>query len=399
MFIIEDFEVRLNKILLEGGNAPYIDRETGEEKGRATKVDISKLGRSEFVGEFLKVFAYINGKFKREHGKPLWDDFGVVDSGFAFNGSSESLFDKNIDDETFLQHKPVVGDIDIIIPRDKLKPLFELLEKLEGKNITSEVTYLGQNKKTQHGHQINAVFEYKGYKPQIDFEGSEYIDSKPSDFAKFGHSSDWEDVKKGFKGLFHKFWLMTLVATMSAREDVILATPASTPEKIRKKKMTSIPKELSFSVDRGLRIKIAPMLDEHGNQVELEDKKVYKELPTASSSYEQNIENIFKLVFDKTPDGNDLKKFKSFVGLVELSKKHIDSEVTRVAFESTLKMLWAPGAQGLEVNNPELDSEIKTKMVEYLISEFGFTGYDEKINKMRDEYKANYRTVKVEGEA
>jgi hypothetical protein len=396
MFIFEDFEVRLNKILLEGGNAPYIDRETGEAKGRATKVDVSKLGRANLVGEFIRVFAYINGKFKRKYNEPLWPDFGVIESGFAFNGSSESLFDQDIDDKAFLQHKPVVGDIDVTIPHKQLKPLYDLLAELEGEKITKDVTYLGQNKKTQGGHQINSVFEYKGYKPQVDFEGSDYVDSKPTDFAKFGHSSDWEDVKQGFKGLYHKFWLKNLTRAISSREDIIIATPASTPEKVRKKKLSTIPKELAFSVDKGIRVKIAPMLDDQGEPVELDGQKVYKELPTAKSTYEQNIGNMFNMIFGKEPDGNEMKQFKSFVGLVALTKKYIDPKKAQLAFDVTINDLWGKGAQGLEANNPDLDSDIKTKMVEYLIDAFGFSGYDEKINKMRDEFKANYRMVNIE---
>jgi len=395
MFIFEDFEIRLHKILFEGGNAPYINRETGEANGRATKVDIKSIGRSIFITEFIKVLSHINGKFQREYNEPLWPDFGVVESGFAFSGSSESLFDSSISDEDFLKHKPIVGDIDVIVPHKQLKPLFDLLAKLEGKKITADVIYLGQNKKTQGGHQINAVFEYKGYKPQIDFEGSEYVDAKPSDFAKFGHSSNWEDVKQGFKGLYHKIWLKNLVRAVSSREDIIIATPASTPEKIRKQKLTTIPKELAFSIDRGIRVKIAPMLDENGEQIILDGQLVYKELPTSKSTYEQNIANMFKMIFKQKATGNDLKDFNSFVGVVELSKKHLDREQISLAFEVTLNDLWGKGAQGFEANNPELDSQIKTKMVDYLIDAFGLIGYDEKINKMRNGFNANYKMVDI----
>ena len=38
---------------------------------------------------------------------------------------------------------------------------------------------------------------------------------EPDEFSKFGHNSDWEDIKQGFKGVAHKFMLMSLSKGMS----------------------------------------------------------------------------------------------------------------------------------------------------------------------------------------
>ena len=120
-----------SKILNEGGNAPFINRETGEILGDAEKIDLKNVNRTRVTKSLQLMFAQLDKLYEKKHGKKLWNDFSVVESGHAFNGSAEHFFNKEISDNEFKLHKPMVGDIDVTIAHDKLKPLFDLLAELE----------------------------------------------------------------------------------------------------------------------------------------------------------------------------------------------------------------------------------------------------------------------------
>ena len=129
--------------LVEGGNARYIDRTTGEVAGFADKMDLEKLPRNILVNEAIKVLENINNHFNKKFGEKLWKNFNVIKSGKALNGSSSSLFNKDITDEEFISHKPKVGDIDITFPGEHMGKLWELLNDLEGKKLGDMTKYLG----------------------------------------------------------------------------------------------------------------------------------------------------------------------------------------------------------------------------------------------------------------
>ena len=388
----------LMDILFEGGNTRAINRTTGEALAYAEKIDFKTISRKDFVKDFIELLHILNKRYKDKYSSFIWEDFSVIETGFAFNGSASALFDKNITDDEFVKYKPDVGDIDVTIPHDCLSKLFELLSLLENEQITPHIKYLGQNKQSQSGHQINALFRYKDKTNcQIDFEGTEYQDSKPTDFTKFAHSSNWEDIKHSLKGVHHKYLLIDLVRALSEKEDIVIVTPASTIESLKKKKLSTLPRELAFSVDKGLRVKIELMKDAKGNPVELEGKKVYKELPTENSIYEKNIENIFEMIFKRQPTESELEEFGSFVGLVDLAKKYTDNQHIEKMFEILIdEHLWGKRAQGLERGNPKLDEQIKDKMVSYLIDVFPFLKrFQSKIENLKKDFYDNYQTLDV----
>lgn len=256
--------------LLEGGNSRAIDLTSAdtdtpkEWKGRpayAEKVDLTKFPRNAVTAAFIEVFDVLNKKFKEysagktyqmpvsketgqypNEGEYLWPDFDVVTSGHAFNGSAEAFFNKSIPDEQFVAKKDKVGDIDLTIPDKHMHTLWYMLSELEGKPLTKNITYIGQNKPAPQGLQINAVFDmtfpqYGNVFPQVDFEASEYeLQTQketgkqvyyPTIWAKFSHSSHWNDIQAGIKGVFHKYLLRAITSTLSVIPNAVLLTPAS----------------------------------------------------------------------------------------------------------------------------------------------------------------------------
>jgi hypothetical protein len=116
------------------------------------------------------------------------------------------------------------------------------LSTLEGQRLTDNISYIGQNKPSPQGLQINAVFdmtfkEYGNVFPQVDFEASEYemqddsLTGKqkfyPTEWAKFSHNSHWEDIQAGIKGVFHKYLLRAITSTLTKLPNAVLLTPAS----------------------------------------------------------------------------------------------------------------------------------------------------------------------------
>ena len=239
MLIKELFKIEPKKpLIMEGGNSRALDSDGNlmvwkGEPAYAQKMDLKKHGRANVRDAFVEMFEKLNALYEREHGEPIWNDFSIITSGHAFNGSSESFFDPDVDDAKYTKFKPMVGDVDLSVPKDTMNNIWALLKSLEGKKLTDKITYVGNNKVSASaiGEQINAVFDYTDDKGsvlgQVDFEASEFEDDKPSEWAKFSHSSDWADIEAGIKGVMHKFLMQAIASSMSMIKGSQLLTPAS----------------------------------------------------------------------------------------------------------------------------------------------------------------------------
>lgn len=413
------------EMLMEGGNARFINRETGEVAGFADKMDLQKLPRTKLVDEMVKVLSSINDLFAKKYGEKLWKNFSVITSGKALNGSSSSLFNKDITDEEFVSHKPKVGDIDITFPGEHMGKLWELLNSIDGKKLGDFTKYLGHKNSNMNPadaanqHQINAVFEIDAgnYKvnAQIDFEASEYENDAPTSWASFSHNSDWADIKAGFKGVAHKFVLLNLARAQSKLEGISIVTPtvakkimeltkaeyeAGKPVKASTSQKYDNPTNLAFSVAKGIRTKFVPVFFKGGKeQLMLDGKPVFVEKDSKIDVYVTDLETQFEMIFQKKPSGSDMTNFNSFVGIVELMKKYSTKEIIEDFFWNQLvsKTLWCKvGCQGLERNNPEGDLAIKAAMVNYLYDNFSYLkSYQSKVDAAIEEYYKNYKMIEI----
>ena len=148
-----------------GGNARYINRNTGEDMGFAEKIDLTQISRKEIVEEITTCLSNLDKSFFIVNGTHLWNDFRVIQNGSALNGSSNALFDTSISDEEFVSVKPSVGDVDVTFPEEHMASLWHLLNELEGVALSKHLTYLGHKNSTidetkvGNLNQINAVFK------------------------------------------------------------------------------------------------------------------------------------------------------------------------------------------------------------------------------------------------
>jgi len=389
-----------------GGNARAINRATGVEFMQAKKIKLDKFNRTELVNEFKSMFKQLNDEFEKAYDTPLWEDFSIILSGFAFNGSSDAFFNKNILDDAFKKYKPYVGDIDVTVPKEKLHELFTLLTGLETQDITENIKYIGQNKKDLSAlgkkDQINSIFVYsqddETNPVQVDFEGVNYVDNKPDEWSKFGHSASWEDIKLGYKGVNHKYILINAFRAISKMENIALATPKAkiiknVPIRLKKKNPGDIPRMYAFSVSRGVREKLERQYYEDGEPAFEQDLPVYKEKPTNESKYYQKLNEIFELLFDKKPKDNELIQMKSFTGVIDLMESHFTEDQVKDTFEYLVMLnLFGPIAQPLEVDNPDLDFKTKWPMVEHLFNVFPYlTERKDEILEMSNVYKEKYK--------
>jgi hypothetical protein len=384
-----------------GGNSRIINRDTGETIGRAEKVNLFTFDRTKLASDIASLFQVINTKFLEANTFLLWER--EPDENF-FSGSSKHFFNSQISDEAFLNFKPVIGDIDVMIPVQHYYLFSVLMQNLEGKQITPQFSYLGQDR-NNFGTTFLAVFRYTDNKNsvdlQIDFEAVnwEHESQEPTEWAKFSHNSSWDDIVKGFKGVHHKFLLINLTRATSKREDAIVATPSSTPEKLRivtGKKATQTPRELAFSVDRGLRVKYQPLNYNDGMPVTIEGKIVLQEIPTESSNYIQDVRQIFSRIFKKDPTTEEFEMFHSFKGIIELMHLYCDATEVHDCFEFALQEnLFGKHAQIIEKNDPLLDYEVKMKFAVELYKEFrGWVGEAVRVEELAQEYIRNFKYEK-----
>lgn len=353
----------LNLALNEGGN---LTLKTSSGIHSAEKISFKKLPISKFREEFTSLFIELNKIFFKKFNYKLWPSDSLIKKAEIFNGSTSFIMDTKLDPDEIFKYKQSSGDVDVAIPKEAARDLHNLLKTLENAKI-SNFTYLGSNRDSDKlGTQIITLFRYNPEKIicQIDFELSEYQDGKPTEFTKFAHSSSFEDAKANIKAAFHKLLLRSLVGAISVNPNIVIASAKSTPDNIKLMGNAELPRELKFSVDRGLRVCLEPLLD-NGKPVYLEGKQVFKEIPTKDSEFITDVSEIFKYIFKTKVSKNDMQ---SFVGVIKLMKKYCDTNTIKLTQERFFEIILSPKAQVLD-NDLELDKEIKLSAYNYFLDE------------------------------
>ena len=386
------------QILTEGGNV----RVTNDGKEfQADRVDLSVIQRKELVSIMGRLFHALNKKYRAKYKEDLWKP-ETIDSGLVFNGSSELLFRDSIKDEDFMKKKPTIGDIDITVDQNKFENVKAFLEKIKGSSVLNDtdlkIKFLGHNKEEQisrqsEGKQFNSIFSVTYGKIhrniQVDFEFSEYDDGKPTRWTKFSHSSEWEDLKQGIKGVHHKYLVRALVGMGVSRNDIVVVTPSSTPDKV---KLSSAYKDKvyigihKFSVGRGARKALEQQFLPDGKPWKYQGHLVYKELPSETADYIKDPNEILKFAFGEKVNP---KKIESFTGLIDLMKD-LDQDVLRRVLDRMVSLYWGEDAQELERNNPSLDREVKEAGFKKLTDAFPWYK-NKRLEETKTTFYHNYR--------
>lgn len=356
--------------LTEGGN---VDLGDGLE---ADRIDMTRLNRKDFVLSIVRALRLFSKEFKattnfRLFGYKVWT-----------SGSTEALFNlKGISDDDFRKHKPSVGDIDVQVDKNLQPYLSPFLGVARGKTY-GDAKLLGAKESAGTSVSLWQFPRYNNIRVQVDFEYVDFAKGRPTEWAKLSHSSSWQDMQQGVKGVFHKY----IIQAIDARNlrEVYLMSPKG--KSMKKTKITNI----AFSVIRGVRLKYEPVLDDKGNHMQKEGLFVYKEQPTSQSNYVTDINEMFKILFGQYPTGQDLSNFNSFTGIAELIHKNFKRDEKAKILLGFAHSLWdTKRGQRMYRGDPNRDLAEKSVAFDILLKLWKVNpGID--VEKMQREYYKAY---------
>ena len=302
--------------LFEGGNAKA---KNGVE---ASKVNIKAFTDKQYESyklDIINLILAINKKFAETYDEPLFPSNNLITSAKIFSGSGHSFFKKSKEEYTAV--KPKLGDIDVQVDKKKKDQVKEFLVNNEGTNFAG-FTLLG----TQFGMDFFNIFQApKKYNPaatniQIDFEFVNYNEQNDIDeFDIFSKNSSWDDLKQGIKGFAKQQLLPAIYKAVYAVPGVVFQNKKDFPSKGQKGD------EVSYKTfgPMGSRVKYNQVKDAEGNPVNYEGKPAFREIPTAQSTFNRNLDVAFKEMFGKKPSPEEKKQMYSFVGVLSLMKKFL----------------------------------------------------------------------------
>ena len=373
------------KRLLEGGNLSVGSHE-------AQHLDLKVTNRNYMVPKLNELLSAINQAYAKMYKKPLWNP-KVLASGEFLSGSSLHFFNvKGISDETFVAKKPTVGDIDTMVDKTKEPDLQQFLTAYTNKQI-GPAKFLGFQRGNE---QFSGLFELQDppVKVQIDFEFVAFEKDVPTDWAKFSHSSSWEDLQAGVKGVFHK-WLIQAFTALT-RKDFILRKMKGRGKLRKEVDEPATDNMYSFAVSSkeggGLRAKYEPVLDENGKPLVINGLPVMREAPTAG--YQQNIGQIFSTILGQrlTPKQAQAlqQQFWSFTGLLNVMNTLMSPEEKQLVLDGFLQKTIGPGAQGMYKNNPDKDIAEKTTAINTMLQTLKLPK-PANLDKMLKDYRQTYK--------
>lgn len=343
--------------LLEGGNVVL-------NGIPAERINLKRVSRTEVVNSLKLGLNTINDEFTKYAGFPLWSS-ELFSSGDFLSGSSKWFFDlSSIDDIKFTEKKPTVGDVDLQVDGAAEDFVKGFLIQLKPGTVFSTLEYIGHKYSAEQ--YITLWKTDFGQTVQIDFELVEYINGKPTPWSTFSHSSAWNDLELGIKGVFSKYLLRSLTAKSS--KDIIL---------LKGKKQVPIKTHSTDYVAslKGIRNRIQPVMD-GSSQRYLENLPVYTEIPSASAKYFTDMEIFFNILFGVKPTDTDLKDVNSFIGMIEIIKRYIkDRNEQQKILNKFVELLFGSDAQSLYRGRAGRlqDFREKTVALRYICKELNFS--------------------------
>lgn len=396
--LLRDF----TRLLKEGGNlgshkddgSPMPGWQGIPGQHQAQQIDLKVHNRAYIVPILDTLLNGINAGFQQSAGGPLWSP-KVLKSRKYLSGSSLHFFNTDIPDDEFERVKPKVGDIDTQINKASEGHLEQWLNSVQGK-IVGNAKFVGFSRGNE---QFSSLWELTDppIKVQIDFEFVDYDEKKqPTDWAGFSHSSSWDDMGQGIKGVFHKYLIQSFTRLTS--QDFLLRKMVGRGKAREEQNVPTTDNMFSFAVSSkeggGLRPKYEPALDEKGRPLEVNGLPVMRALP--ASGYEKDIGSIFQNIFGKRIDNGTLKKVLpktwSFTGLLELMNLVLPPEEKEQVLDAFVDKLFSRGAQGLYKGDAQRDVQEKNTALNYAIKILGVTP-PSNLEHMRQEYIQNYKST------
>ena len=354
--------------LMEGGNVSSKSPGwKGADDQAAEEIDLKLHNRDFMVKQLRKLFAAQNKSFRETMGKYIWAP-SLLTSGDMFSGSSVHFFNiKKINTEDFLNKlkKTKVGDIDTQVDQNLGDDLATWLESIIGQKVGNGVL-LGFNSA------LSSIWllDDPVVRVQVDYELGPYDSKtkKPTEWFAYSHSSHYDDMEVGIKGVFHKYINRALVQAHQTKKYVA---------KVQKRgvKISDEPVQdsnYSFAVTSaqggGLSLKYRPYLDpQTGEPATKKNIPIMQYIETADRHYVQNLDQQFELMFGRKRTEADRKLQGSFVGTIQLMNKYLKPEQNRAVVEAFYDILFGVGAQMITKDDPQRDRDTKFAAIDIML--------------------------------
>lgn len=372
MILNELFKKQIRPIVLEGGNVSSASPGwQGAADQSAEEIDLKLHDRDFMVGKLRELLQAQNEAFAQVHGRPIWDP-KLLASGRMFSGSSLHFFDvKGISTQDFLNKlkKTKVGDIDTQVDQNIGEEITAWLKSVINKKVGNG-TFLGFNSS------LSSIWllDDPQVRVQVDYELGPYTTPKgkeaaePTEWFRYSHSADYDDMAQGIKGVFHKYINRALTHAKSSTKYV--ARVLKKGVKISDEPVTD--SDFSFAVagsqGGGMSQKYVPYVDpENGKPMEKDGIPVMRLLDPKDRDYIQNLDQQFQLNFDRKRTATDQKLQNSFVGTIQLMNGSFKPDQNEAVARAFLDILFSPGAQMITANDPARDRDTKFAAIDWMI--------------------------------
>jgi hypothetical protein len=356
------------KSVNEGGNvSSQSPGWQGAADQEAEEIDLKIHDRDFMVGQLRSLLAAQNESFKQAYGKYIWDP-KLLKSGKMFSGSSLQFFDvEGVNTQDFLNKlkKQKVGDIDTQIDQNMGDEVTAWLKSIIGKKVGNG-TFLGFNSS------LSSIWKLDDpeVRIQVDYELGPY-DPKtqaPTEWFAYSHSSDYDDMAAGIKGVFHKYINRALTHAQSSTKYV--ARVLKKGVKIGEEPVTD--SDYSFAVTSaqggGMSQKYKPYIDPAtGQPMEKDGIPVMQLLDPKDRDYIQNLDQQFQINFGRKRSKADQRLQNSFVGTIKLMNQTFSPEQNESVARAFLDILFGPGAQMITKDDPDRDRDTKFAAVDAML--------------------------------
>lgn len=361
--------IRTPLTLTEGGNVSSRSPGwQGEPDQEAEEIDLKIHDRDYMVNQLRTLLQAQNESFKEAYGRYIWEP-KLLASGQMFSGSSLTFFDiKGVSTEDFLNKlkKTKVGDIDTQVDQEIGDEITAWLKSVIGKQVGNG-RFVGFNSSLSSIWLLNDP----PVRVQVDYELGPYDPetNAPSEWFAYSHSSDYNDMAAGIKGVFHKYINRAMTGALKTSEKYV-ARVLKKSVKISDTPVTD--SDYSFAVSSaqggGMSKKYKPYIDPATGEPMMKDGiPVMQLLDTKDRDYIQNLDQQFQILFGRKRSETDKKLQNSFVGTIQLLNKTFTPEQNESVVRSFLDILFGQGAQMITKDDPERDREIKFSAVDAML--------------------------------
>lgn len=354
--------------LMEGGNVSSKSPGwKGAQDQEAEEIDLKLHNRDFMVKQLKKLFVAQNKSFRETTGKYIWSP-SLLASGEMLSGSSVHFFNiQKINTDDFLNKlkKTKVGDIDTQVDQNLGQDLEIWLESMIGQKVGNGVL-LGFNSS------LSSIWllDDPVVRVQIDYELGPYDPKtkKPTEWFAYSHSSHYDDMAVGIKGVFHKYINRALVQAHQTKKYV--ARVLKRGVKISDEPV--VDSNYSFAVTSaqggGISLKYRPYIDpQTGKPADKKGIPIMQRLETQDRDYIQNLDQQFELLFGRKRTEADRKLQGSFVGTIQLMNRYLKPPQNARVVEAFLDILFGPGAQMITKDEPLRDRDTKFAAIDMML--------------------------------